>query len=220
MARQPAPRIDPRDPALRPVKDFLDWLYKTVPGIPETVAALDATVAQLVTEVTAALATLATAIATVAGDLAALEVATEPRLGFLYTFYHPGQNATAATRMMYTGVEVTGSSTALEWSSRYPIPANGKMISLTVHNPVAVAGGSNTITYTMWRSTDNGNTWGATSMAVALLASSTTVTTYTPGTPFSVNAGDLIGMEITFSGAVTSNATNKSCVAAILFRGD
>lgn len=33
MARQPAPRIDPRDPALRPVKDFLDWLYTTVPGL-------------------------------------------------------------------------------------------------------------------------------------------------------------------------------------------
>lgn len=33
MARQAAPRIDPRDPVLRPIKDFLDWLYSTVPGL-------------------------------------------------------------------------------------------------------------------------------------------------------------------------------------------
>lgn len=135
----------------------------------------------------------------------------------VYEFWHLGQNGGSTTRRMFSGNLLAAQyATATHGNSvRRIIPYAGNLKRITVQNPVATSGGTNTVTYTVLKSSNGGSSWSSTSLACAVLASNTTVTS--ADSTVSVAAGDLIVIEVTFSGAVTAIASGEYMAACVVY---
>lgn len=198
--RQPAPRIDPRDPNLAGVRDFLYWLYKLAPDAFTNVTTLLTDVAALATDV----ADLDTRVTTLEGSSGGVVGSC------VYEFTHPGHSASSATRRMW-GVpfpHTTLYTTQATYAQRI-IPYAGNLKLLNTINLPCTSGGSNTQTYTVLLSTDNGATFSPTALTTSTTANDVTLQS-SSGT-VAVNAGDLIAVEVTLSGAITNTVVSAGC---------
>lgn len=195
---RPAPTLPDlsRDPKLLLLKPFLDWLYKRVPEVQDLVTALTTRVQALED---------------------APPAASNPST-HLFEFWHLGCNSTTTARRMFSGTPVSSQWDAANFGNagRRIIPYDGTLKRIIASNPVATSGGTNDVTYTVLKSTDQGTTWTPTALAVSMQAS--VLTSQTNDTDVAVNAGDWIIVEITYSAAVNSaSGTAKTAAAAVWF---
>jgi hypothetical protein len=121
-----------------------------------------------------------------------------------FTFSHPSFSvAGAALRRLWTGYSTATWAAADAWKPRYVIPDAGTLISLTVQHGVHEQGGEDQafLVYTVWRSTNFGATWAATTLTRST-DGSVAEPRHVAGS-VAVNRGDLIGVEVTCSAATT-----------------
>lgn len=140
--------------------------------------------------------------------------------GMFFEFQHIGQNNVGTTRRMWPSGSFNTTVYTVQrmtWCQRV-IPYAGKLKRIVSRNPAASAGTSVTTAYTVLKSTDNGATWNATALATSTTAGDQSVQTYSEDV--SVAAGDMICVEVTFSGLVTQDPSNSCMYAGVWFAKD
>lgn len=131
-----------------------------------------------------------------------------------YDFSHPAFSVAAATtRRLWTGYEASAAWVAADgWKPRYVIPDAGELVSLTAQHGVHTGGPSN-ISYTVWKSSDNGVSWQATALTVTRLSSGAGFVHIAASVP--VDRGELIGVEAICAGAATGT---DRLIASVLYK--
>jgi len=132
-----------------------------------------------------------------------------------FTFSHPAFSVVSpASRRLWTGYSTAVWAAGDGWKPRYVIPDAGTLISLTTQHGAHEPGAEGTdIIYTVWRSTNGGATWAATTLTRTTTASLATF--HHAAGSVAVNRGDLIGVEAV---ATASAASTDRLNATVLYR--
>lgn len=133
-----------------------------------------------------------------------------------YFFFHGSQDGTTTQpRNLWPGFSVTQWSNAYGWVASYIAPEDGYLTGITVHHSGNATGGTNIITYSVWKSTTTVDNFGATTLSASQQAN-VIASTSSLGS-VAITKGDLFGVRATYNGTVTSTGNDALMMANVTF---